>query len=228
MPAFPHLPIPVAAALVLAFSSVASGQTVEAKAWAIVLPQIEFRAATLDESIQALRAKSRELDPTRQGVNIVCMAPMPADKKLDLRLTNVPLHEALRYVAQLSGLRLSAEPTALILKPGERSGPPSGVRGSSAAQTASQMIVPQVEFRETTLPEALDYLVTRSRALDPRKQGVNIVLDVPPERREAKVTLSLRDVPLSEAVRYTAQLAGLAVAEEPYALVVGASKARPR
>lgn len=227
MPAFPHLTVPLAAALLLALSSVASSQTVEAKAWAILLPQVEFRGATLDESIQALRARSRELDPARQGVNIVCMAPMPADKKLDLRLTNVPLREALRYVAQLSGLRLAAEQTALVLKPGDLNGAPPGFRGSSAAQTASQMILPQVEFRETTLPEAVDYLVTRSRALDPKKQGVNIVLDVPPERRDAKITLSLREVPLGEVVRYTAQLAGLVVAEEPYALVIG-PKARPR
>ena len=68
--------------------------------------------------------------------------------------------------------------------------------------------------------EALDFLASRGRALDPKKQGVNIVLDAPVEYRDAKITLSLQNVPLGEALRYAAQLANLVVVEEPYALVL--------
>ncbi len=220
MPAFPRLRVRIAAALILTLSCAALGQSIEGRAWAIQLPQLDLRDATVEESIRALTAKSRELDPTRQGINIVCLAPVPAETRLNLRLANVPLREAVRYVARLSGLRLTLGPNALVLAPGPADAVASNLKSSPAAQTASALILPQVEFRDSTLPEALDFLAAKSRALDPKKQGVNIVLDVPAEKREARITLSLRNVPLGEALRYAAQLAGLDVADEPYALVV--------
>lgn len=220
MKAFPLLSIRLAVAFLLSLPLAAPGQSVEGKAWAIQLPQLELRDATVEESIRMLANKSRELDPSHQGVNIVCMAPIPAETRLNLRLINVPLREAVRYVARLSGMRLTAGPNALLLAPGGGDSGPTGFKASPAAQAASGIILPQVEFRDSTLPEALDFLVARSRALDPKKQGVNVVLDVPPEKRDARITLSLRSVPLAEALRYAAQLAGLDVTNEPYALVV--------
>ncbi len=221
MIAFPHLTVRLAAVLIALLPILAIGQTPEARAWAIQLPQIELREATTEETIRMLQAKSRELDPSHQGVNIVCLAPM-ADTKLNLRLANIPLREAVRYVAQLSGMHLSADSNALLLKPGTAG--PSRAGTSAAALTATGLILPQVEFRDATLPEALDSLAVRSRALDPKKQGVNIILDVPPEKRDAKITLSLRNIPLIEALRYASQLSGLDVVEDPYALVVVVAK----
>jgi hypothetical protein len=216
------LPFPalLVAAIFLSLPRLALSQTPEAKAWAIIVPKIEFRGATLDESVSFFRKKSQELDPARQGLNIVSFASLPEDRKLNLRLTNIPLREALRYTAQLSGLRLSADQHALTLIKGERNGPPAGFRGVTAADTAAQLTIPKLEFREATLPEVLDFFTARSCELDPKKHGVNIVLDVPPEKREARISLSLQNVPLGEAVRYAAQLAGLDVVGEPYALVI--------
>lgn len=89
----------------------------EAKAAAIVIPQVHFQNATPAECVEFLRLKSRELDPDKKGLNILVRAEdMPANATISLDLRDVPLSEALKYTAELSGLSLTVEPYAYILK----------------------------------------------------------------------------------------------------------------
>ena len=198
------------------------------KAWQINVPLLELREASIDESVRALATKSRELDPAHTGVNFIWRGNPPADTRLNLRLANVPLYEASRYVARLAGARLEADQHALVFVPDHsRNAPSAGSRVSQAALTARELILPRVEFRQAALPEALAYLEKLARAVDPRKAGVNVVLDAPPQMREAKISLSLAKVPFGDALRYAAGLANLVVEEEPYALVVAVPKPKP-
>jgi len=109
----------------------------------IVIPRVDFRDATIRQAISFLQQRSRDLDttesdPERRGVNIVLKlpstpAPVPAalqvegespvlptysaDSRITLNLTNVPLYEALRYVATLAGLKVKVEPFAVSIVP---------------------------------------------------------------------------------------------------------------
>lgn len=222
----PRVLVRAASVLLLMLTGAAFGESVESKASRIRVPLLELREATIEESLRVLVAKSREFDPSREGVNFVWGAPLPAETRVNLRLVNVPLREAARYVARLTGVRLTADRHALVFAPDDGGGARPAFRVSPAAEKAATFVLPRVEFRDATLPATLDYLVNRSRALDPEKLGINVVLDVPPEQRETRITLSLRDAPLREALRYAAQLANLIVVEEPYALVVTTPKLR--
>ncbi len=71
---------------------------------------------------------------------------------------------------------------------------------------ASKIIIPSVEFRDATLTECIDFMRIKSRELDPDKKGVNIIVK-PGGDASARITLSLKNVPLSEALRYCAELA---------------------
>jgi beta-lactamase regulating signal transducer with metallopeptidase domain len=71
---------------------------------------------------------------------------------------------------------------------------------------ASKIIIPSIEFRDATLTECIDFILIKSRDLDPDKKGVNIIVK-PGGDTSARITLSLKDVPLSEALRYCAELA---------------------
>ncbi|MBL9182576.1 MAG: hypothetical protein JNN17_10570 [Verrucomicrobiaceae bacterium] len=82
----------------------------------IVLPQVEFRDATLDEATTFIRIKSREVDPAGKGVNIL-VKPGGTAAKISLSLKQVPVNEALRYVAELTGHKLTAEGNTYILTP---------------------------------------------------------------------------------------------------------------
>ena len=87
------------------------------RADAIIFPRIQFTEATIKEAVEFLNVKAKELDPQKQGVNI--LLHVPADvlvPKITMDLTNIPLREALRYVARLGGLNLETEPYAFILE----------------------------------------------------------------------------------------------------------------
>ena len=96
-----------------------------------ILPSINFDEATVDEAIEYLRQKSKEYDPfetdeSKKGVNIVRRqggpgpdgAPAPAEEQtISLRLSNVPLAEALRYVAEGAGMKYKVEPYTVVVVP---------------------------------------------------------------------------------------------------------------
>lgn len=90
----------------------------EEKARRIVVPRMEFVEAPLASVVEFLTFKSRELDSEKKGVNILVHAPKEAQTaKITLNLRNVPLLEALEYIAQASGLELVAYQHALRLEP---------------------------------------------------------------------------------------------------------------
>lgn len=114
----------------------ASGtEAINAKLNRIILPRISFDDDPLQEVINSLMEQSRRLDQTpdeaKRGVNILLSldrtgrageeevagsSPSP-DTRITLNLNYVPLYEALRYVAELAGLRLKIEQFAVMLVP---------------------------------------------------------------------------------------------------------------
>src|SRR5262245_34824984 len=149
-----------------------------------------------------------------------------------------------------------------------------GVEGRGTAQMTNKLnsiIIPHIEFRDTTIREAIDFLREQATENDPSGQGVNIVLrlvplgqvagpsapvlptgtgtpaagapaqappagapgqvapggspGVPPVPvvsgpAGARITVTLDNIPLGEALRYVANQAGLKVKVEPYAVAV--------
>src|SRR5947208_15862697 len=129
------------------------------------------------------------------------------------------------------------------------------------------IIIPHVEFRDTSIREAIDFLREQAAENDPSGQGVNIVLRLVPLGQiapssipvapptgtgtpgvgappagaaappagspgaspvvapvsgpaGARITITLDNIPLGEALRYVANQAGLKVKVEPYAIAV--------
>src|SRR5438067_8226486 len=152
------------------------------------------------------------------------------------------------------------------------------VRGTAQmTNKLNSIIIPHIEFRDTTIREAIDFLREQAAENDPSGQGVNIVLRLvplgqiappsapvvappegaaPPEGTAApgagappaaappagapvrgrpgatpavapitgpaaaRITVTLDNIPLGEALRYVANQAGLKVKIEPYAVTV--------
>lgn len=120
-----------------------------------------------------------------------------------------------------------------------------GIRGTEATMAKlNRIIIPRIDLRDTTVREAVEFLKQRSRDLDTStddpqgKRGVNIVLKLNPSQpdltlppaegpaapiggtADSRVTLSLTNVPLIEALRYLTELAGLKYKIEPYAVSI--------
>jgi general secretion pathway protein D len=86
------------------------------------------------------------------------------------------------------------------------------------------IVIPVVDFKETPVREAFDFLRDQSRAHDKstgtRVKGVNFVLKLDDEQASRLVTLDLNEVPLREALRYVCTVANLKYRVEPHAILV--------
>ncbi len=78
------------------------------------------------------------------------------------------------------------------------------VRRQRAAGLAQKVIIPKIQFADATPRECVDYVAQRVEKLTDGKQKVSVVWMVP-ETSTALVTLSLQNVPATEALRYIAK-----------------------
>ncbi|MEQ1839851.1 MAG: M56 family metallopeptidase [Verrucomicrobiales bacterium] len=178
----------------------------------IILPRVDFREASLAEAVAYLREQGRALDPAKSAVNIVVSSDSgAADMKLSLSLTRVPLSEALKYTAALCGLDVEYGDSAVMIRKAVAPIAPAPGTMSAEESRISRIVIPKMEFREADLTNVIEFLQARSMEVDPEKEGVNFRLSLNPKRITAKISLNLTNVPLNQAVRYVAELAGLKV-----------------
>lgn len=89
----------------------------------IIFPQVTFTGATLEEAIEFLRVKSRDLDTQeriaeKKGVNIILRTgDTPVTAQITLDLKDVPMAEALRYITELASMKYKVEPYAVLVVP---------------------------------------------------------------------------------------------------------------
>ncbi|HET6409648.1 MAG TPA: M56 family metallopeptidase, partial [Chthoniobacteraceae bacterium] len=267
------------------------------KANSIILPKIEFKEAEIREVIDYLRKQSVKHDPKKEGVSFVLKfddADSLPKGKITLSLTDTPLLEAAKYVANLVGMKVRVEPYAIAIVPPsagntliskEYKVPPeflqkntnglnpnsalatyargdfadllkkSGVtfpEGASAVYVAAtnrlimrntddnqdlleqlltaesssspqaeivhqhpivgkleRMIIPRLELRESSARESLEFLERKTRDMDPDKTGVKFTIKAGDESMATRITISLRNIPMIEAIKYVTNLASL-------------------
>lgn len=129
----------------------------------------------------------------------------------------------------------------------------SGTQTTAIMQKLSEIIIPEINFRDAVIADVVNFLSQESRRLDPQKIGVNILLGagvespatpvpaapvvpavpaapevaapaapaaVPGTGGERRITLSLHNVPLIDALKYTTSLAGLKYRIEASAVLI--------
>ncbi|MEO6740995.1 MAG: M56 family metallopeptidase [Chthoniobacteraceae bacterium] len=208
-----------------------------------IFPKVEFREASVTEIVDFLVAKSKELDPAGKGANIVIRNADKishiSDARVTLSLTNIPLAEVLRYTAALSDCELVREEFAFVIQPqkaGAKPAAPNVLEAKSAAEGAGKpappeevsasmrkagaIIFPKIDLRDATLSETMDFLREKSKELDPDRKGVNLILKPGAVGQDPRITLSLTNIPLSEALRYFAQLAGFEIVADDHAITL--------
>ncbi len=88
---------------------------IEQKLRTIIFPKVEFDGATLDEVVELLRVRSRDLDSEGKGISFVISVPPDArSKPVSLNLLNVPMEELLRYVSEMCGVSYKVDEHAVI------------------------------------------------------------------------------------------------------------------
>ncbi len=105
------------------------------------------------------------------------------------------------FEARLSQSKLIVLVTAMVFTP-------KIVTYEDVMKKAKSIIIPEIEFRDVPFADAIEILRTKAQENDPEGKGLGIMHQVE-DAKNARITISLRDVPLSEAVSYVAQLGGL-------------------
>ena len=93
----------------------------------IIIPEIDFSEATIEEAVEFLRRQAQFLDPESGGVNIVVKhadgtSPDDASTPINLQLTNVPLEDALKFTTELAGLKFRIDNGVIVIVPGYEEG----------------------------------------------------------------------------------------------------------
>jgi general secretion pathway protein D len=93
----------------------------------IRIPQLNLSEETVREAVEKLQKKSRSLDttetdPAKKGVNIVLKLDptkeaLDGGTKINLSLNDLPLGEALKYIASAANLKVKIEPYAVAIVP---------------------------------------------------------------------------------------------------------------
>lgn len=81
----------------------------------VVLPKIEFADVTLEEAVEGLRVLSKNASDGKVLPNIIIKDPALATKSLTLNLRNLPLTDAIQYLADMTGAKATYDKHAVIL-----------------------------------------------------------------------------------------------------------------
>ena len=127
----------------------------------IRIPQLSLSDETVREAVEKLQKKSRtldnaETDPAKKGVNIVLKLDptkeaVDGGTKINLSLNDLPLGEALKYIASAANLKVKVEPYAVAIVPlseptetliAKQYNVPPGFISSGAASTGAPGALP--------------------------------------------------------------------------------------
>lgn len=92
--------------------------------------------------------------------------------------------------------------------------------GFSLRHKLGQIIVPEVNFRDASPADVIEYLRDTSKKLSPDKTEINFVWQVPADATLNSITLNLKKVPLADVLDYVTQLAKLKYRVDAHAVVI--------
>lgn len=184
----------------------------------IVIPQVDAEDLSLEEMVGFLTLRVKQLDtaekdPAKKGINFVIRKAKGQDVvqagHITLHKKNVLLIDVLKETADQAGMRFRVDDFALtFLKPGQdeadfvKNPQPRPLPKGKAADFAMKLIIPQVDFVDITLRDAVDHLNQKARELTKEGPVYPIVLD-PSVDPNAKIKeLRLRNCPVMVTLDY--------------------------
>jgi hypothetical protein len=111
---------------------------------------------------------------------------------------------------------------AAELKEAREKGP-----GNATEGILKTVILPKVQFTESSLAETLEYLRQKGNQAANGKAAVNFVMQLDEATKNKKLTLSLQNVPFTEVLRYVGDLGDVQFVYDRFAIVVKPKGAAP-
>ena len=90
---------------------------VEKQLQSLILPKVEFKDATLDSVLEALKQQASKASAGKTVVNFVVQPGVNVSTPVTLHLTDIPFREAIKYVGDLVGADIVFDRYAILVKP---------------------------------------------------------------------------------------------------------------
>jgi general secretion pathway protein D len=142
-------------------------------------------------------------------------------------------HMRAKMLSQVDSLWEWAVPTVSFGGPDRRGGETSSTGVEYIRRKLKTIKIPEIDFTEATIEEAVEFLRRQAKELDPTGEGVNIIIKSanqapggdgiepdPGAIGSAPINLQLSNVPLEDALKFTTELAGLKYKVDPLAVIV--------
>ncbi len=197
----------------------------------MIPPGVSFTYASLEEALSRLHLFSADLDvkepdPAKKGVPFVILKPRavegrPAPKpaRVNFSMSDEPLRGILDEIATQSDTRYTIGDSSVTFVPvgGKDAAPLTRAEAEAADKAATRigpktvenlnrirkLVIPIIDFEDTTVVEAVDFLDARVRELSKDAPPIKIGPRMDPDTRIEN--LRLRNVPLPEALIYLTQ-----------------------
>lgn len=200
------------------FEKVEEKTAVEKKAENIVIPSVEFADTPIHDALDFLVQRSRELDvdeddSQKRGINVLLVGDF-RETRISMRLTQVPLDATLEVLADMVDARLEARSEILVINrdfPYDVFSRQEDSVGLDAKM--KEIVLPSVEFQDTPVSDAVDFLQQRSVELDAENDGARKCVNLVVKNSEelGNVSFRLRNVSLYSALEVLAMAIGYQV-----------------
>jgi len=196
------------------------------KLQSIILPQVQFSGATLEEAVEFFRVKSRALDASepevsKRGVNFILQDGSATEANISMDLKDVPLINVVKYTADLAGMEYRIEENVVVFLRGSKDSaakPPAPINGK-AVELAKKYKLPQVHYSKATLEEAVEFVRIKVQGREDDSSKLNFILK-PGGNPKTQITLNLKDVSTWEALRYIAELSNHTLSADDHSIIL--------
>jgi hypothetical protein len=224
----------------------------------IMIPRLDFEDRTVEEALDYIRLRIVELDqtesdPARKGMNMVIRRPkgdsdskpidengqdllgddLGSERILELRVRNVSVAAALRYICMMTNLRCEVDGCLVISQKVPNSawddvGSLLEEKGDTTviSQKLSQIRLPRVDFENTSIHEVIDFLRLRSAELDVTsidtgRKGINFVVYIPKGMETPYIDkLQMSDSSFEEVLKEICAKTGMRYELDPYSVIL--------
>jgi hypothetical protein len=198
---------------------------------------VAFHDEPLHDLMSKFSAMARKTAPDNSGPSwLLAVPPAVAEQRVTVNVEAGTLLNALKTIGAKAGCEVQLEKSAAVFR--EKGAPPLPPivwkrNTKEVAANLEKMRFPRLEFRQATVRESVEYLVQKSKQLW-SESDVNVVMKAeevgpsgevpaapaqdipglpgpPPPPPGPKVNFVASDMPLIEAYRYVAGVAGLQV-----------------
>ena len=104
-------------AIVAAEAEVGPGAKMEKQLQKLILPKVEFKDATFDSVLEALRQMAAKASDGKLTPSFVIQPGVNVSAPVTLRLNNIPFTEVVRYVCTLANAEFVVDRYAIMVKP---------------------------------------------------------------------------------------------------------------